>query len=247
MEAAVSRPRLHPLLATAAISVIAFSAAGVAAVTGILPKSIGATPEIAAASQPWQPSGAPLAPAASLAAPAPSYGDLSAPEVQPAPAPKKKTVARTAPRAAKPAAPVEPAVPVSHPGPVAAAEPVLAPPAPVAQARAEVGTVQSVVAVKEKGEGTWMGPVAGGIGGAILGSQIGKGNTRTIAGVLGAAGGAYAGREIEKHVRSTTHWNVSVRMEDGSTRTVSYKTQPAFREGERVRYVDGQLVAESRA
>jgi outer membrane lipoprotein SlyB len=116
----------------------------------------------------------------------------------------------------------------------------------VAQARRDFGTVQAVREVKQKGEGSWIGPVAGGIGGAVLGSQVGSGTTRTVISVLGAAGGAYAGREIEKHVRSTTHWEVDVRMEDGSTRTATYKTQPAFREGERVRYIDGQLSAEAR-
>ena len=247
MEAAVSsstvRPqaRLHPLMSAAAISVIAFSAAGVAAFTGILPKSIGATAEIAAASQPWQPSAQGSAPTAAT-----SLADLSAPEdrvapeprivvpaAKPAPAPKKR-VTRVASSSPSPAPTYESgAVPPP-------------PPAVVAQARRDAGTVQAVRQVKEKGEGSWIGPVAGGVGGAVLGSQVGSGTTRTIVTVLGAAGGAYAGREIEKHVRSTTHWEVDVRMEDGSTRTATYKTQPAFREGERVRYVDGQLVTDAR-
>jgi outer membrane lipoprotein SlyB len=241
MEAAVSpsnvRPqaRLHPLMSAAAISVIAFSAAGVAAFTGILPKSIGATAEIAAASQPWQPSAQ-----GNVPTPATSLADMSAaepravePAAKPAPAPKKR-VTRVATSSPSPAPTYESgAVPPP-------------PPAVVAQARRDSGTVQAVRQVKEKGEGSWIGPVAGGVGGAVLGSQVGKGTTRTIVTVLGAAGGAYAGREIEKHVRSTTHWEVDVRMEDGSTRTATYKTQPAFREGERVRYVDGQLVTDAR-
>lgn len=258
MEAALStvspQPRLHPLMTAAAISVIAFSAAGVAAFTGILPKSIGATPEIAAASQPWQPSAAYTNLHASSAA-APSLADLSTPEaqravepaVQTAPAPKKRVV-RAAARPAQSNGAITP-VSNSSPSPAPAYETVAVPPPPpavVAQARREVGTVQAVRQVKQKGEGSWIGPVAGGIGGAVLGSQVGKGTTRTVISVLGAAGGAYAGREIEKHVRSTTHWEVDVRMEDGSTRTASYKTQPAFREGERVRYIDGKLATDAR-
>ena len=37
--------------------------------------------------------------------------------------------------------------------------------------------------------------------------------------VLGAVGGGVAGHEVEKQVRSETHFNVKVRMDDGTTRT----------------------------
>src|SRR6266705_2260865 len=49
------KPRLHPLLTAAAISVTVFSAAGVAALTGLLPHSLGSSKEaepVVAASTP---------------------------------------------------------------------------------------------------------------------------------------------------------------------------------------------------
>jgi outer membrane lipoprotein SlyB len=101
--------------------------------------------------------------------------------------------------------------------------------------------------IEQKGEGSWMGPVAGGVGGAILGKQMGKGTGNTIMTILGAAGGAYAGHEIEKRVRSTKRWEVSVRLDDGSVRSVSYDAAPAWRSGERVRYVNGAILPEQRS
>lgn len=235
MEA--STPRLHPLIAAAAVSVIVFSAIGVVALTG---RMSGASPAALAAPQPL----APAAVATPVAPPA------ATPEVAPAPAPRPKAVKKAVVRASAPApvqsAPEAQAAPATMPAPVASPTPPAAIPATVAQARADAGVVESVREVKAKGESTWMGPVAGGIGGAVLGSQVGKGTTRTIMGVLGAAGGAYAGREIEKHVRSTTHWEVDVRMDDGSSRTVSYQAQPGFRQGERVRLENGTLAHDQR-
>ena len=43
----------------------------------------------------------------------------------------------------------------------------------------------------------------------------------------GAVGGGFAGHEIEKQARATTVYKVTVRMDDGSTRTVTQHTAPA--------------------
>ena len=50
--------------------------------------------------------------------------------------------------------------------------------------------------------------------------------------VLGAVGGGVAGNEIEKRQKSTTAHEVTVRMDDGSVRTIEQATAP--RTGERV-------------
>lgn len=110
---------------------------------------------------------------------------------------------------------------------------------------AHCGVVESIRAIEVKGQGTGIGAVAGGVTGAVVGSQFGHGNGRTALGVLGAAGGAYAGHEIEKNVRKSTSWRVSVRMDDGSMRTVNQSTQPAFAVGEKVKVVNGALAARS--
>ncbi|MEW5865107.1 MAG: glycine zipper 2TM domain-containing protein [Pseudomonadota bacterium] len=242
--------RLHPLVGAAAVSVIVVSAAGVAAITGYLPRS-GASPagELSA-----------TAPAAAATVPAPggvTAPITSTPAVSPTTRPSaKKNVQRTAqPRAPEPirefAEEPRPAEPVPAAGPrMTALEQPAARPSGQTAARAtcpDCGVVEAVRAIEQPGEGSWIGTVAGGVGGAVLGSQFGKGSGRTIMTVLGAAGGAYAGREIEKRVRTSTRWEVTVRMDDGTTRTASYDTEPAWRAGERVRWSNGALEALPRA
>ncbi len=84
---------------------------------------------------------------------------------------------------------------------------------------ANCGTVESVKAVQHKGEGTGLGAVAGGVLGGVVGHQIGGGNGKTAMTVIGAVGGGLAGHEVEKRARSTTGFDMQVRMQDGSTRT----------------------------
>ena len=115
---------------------------------------------------------------------------------------------------------------------------------PVAQQRvacADCGSVVDVREVEVKGEGSGAGAVAGGVAGAIIGNQFGHGGAKTVARVAGAAGGAYAGHQIEKKVRSHKRYDVVVRMEAGGERTVSYESPPTWRSGDRVRIVDGRL------
>ena len=113
----------------------------------------------------------------------------------------------------------------------------------VAAACPQCGVIESVRAVEVKGQGSGVGAVAGGVAGAVVGSQFGHGTGRTALGVLGAAGGDYAGHEIEKNIKKSTSWRVGVRMEDGSLRTVSQPTQPAFAVGEKVKVINGALAA----
>lgn len=109
----------------------------------------------------------------------------------------------------------------------------------------QCGVIESIRAIEVKGQGSGVGAVAGGVTGAVVGSQFGHGLGRTALGVLGAAGGAYAGHEIEKNVRKTTAWRVSVRMDDGSVRTLSQSRQPGFAVGEKVKVINGALVSRS--
>lgn len=105
----------------------------------------------------------------------------------------------------------------------------------------QCGVIESVRQVQIKGQASGMGAVAGGVTGAIVGSQFGRGNGRTALGVAGAAGGAFAGHEIEKNVRTTTGYRVVVRMEDGSARTVYQSAAPTHGIGDKVRVNNGVL------
>lgn len=103
----------------------------------------------------------------------------------------------------------------------------------------QCGTIESVQAVTHKGEGSGLGAVAGGVVGGALGSQVGKGDGRTAMTVLGAIGGGLAGNEVEKRAKSVTVYRVTLKMEDGSVRTLEQSQAPAV--GQRVR-VDGQTL-----
>ena len=68
------------------------------------------------------------------------------------------------------------------------------------------------------------GMAVGGVLGGVLGNQVGHGSGRTAATVVGAAGGAYAGHEIERKGRQYMAYVMHVRMADGSMRTIEQKT-----------------------
>jgi outer membrane lipoprotein SlyB len=107
---------------------------------------------------------------------------------------------------------------------------------------ANCGVVESIHTIQQQGEGGAVGMVGGGVAGALIGSQIGHGTAKTVAEVAGAAGGAFVGNEIQKKVTSSTHYDVAVRLENGSAQTVSFPAQPAFVVGSRVRVENGTLV-----
>lgn len=104
------------------------------------------------------------------------------------------------------------------------------------------GTVIGVHETEKKGEGGAVGMIAGGVAGALLGNQIGAGNGRTVATVAGAAGGAYAGKKVEEHVRTTKIWAVKVRMDGGEEKTFSFEKDPGFRNGDPVKLSGSSIV-----
>ncbi len=108
------------------------------------------------------------------------------------------------------------------------------------------GYVKSVNAVKVKGKSSGGGAVAGGLAGGLVGNQFGAGSGRTLATVAGAAGGAYAGNEIEKNAKSHHVWKVAVDMDYGERRHFTLKREPNFRAGDRVRIEKGQPVKVAR-
>lgn len=107
------------------------------------------------------------------------------------------------------------------------------------------GTVESIRAVEVRGDASGVGAVAGGLTGAVIGNQMGRGHGNTAMTILGAAGGAYAGNEIEKNMNKRLSYRVTVRMDDGSYRTLSLAGAPGVAVGDKVRVVDGALVARS--
>ena len=214
----MEKTRLHPLLTAAAISITVFSTVGVASLTGLLPQSIGSQKEAAPLEIPQETAKA-LEPV------------IAQPVTQPAAKPVKKPVAKVSkPRQVEPAVYRE----------IAEAPRVAEAPQPVVQP-GNLGTVQAVREVKQPGEHTAVGPIAGGVAGAVIGSQIGGGNGKKVMTVLGALGGAMAGKHIEKQARAITRWEVDVRHDNGMQETVFSDVAPPYGAGARVRVVDGKL------
>ena len=147
--------------------------------------------------------------------------------VKPAPAPAKKVVTNY-PRPAPALAPAPDRAPAPLTYSNANGSPAYSP-QPQRQVCQSCGTVESVTPVQRstKSEGPGMGAVAGGVLGAVLGNQVGHGNGRAAATLLGAVGGGYAGNAIEGNMKQVTVYQVGVRMEDGSRRTVEISQPPS--------------------
>jgi outer membrane lipoprotein SlyB len=99
--------------------------------------------------------------------------------------------------------------------------------APARATCANCGKVESVTPVELDGAGTGAGAIAGGVLGAVVGNQVGGGNGKAVATILGAVGGGMAGNTVEKKMKKTTQFDVLVRMDDGSHRTLRQATPPA--------------------
>ncbi len=100
------------------------------------------------------------------------------------------------------------------------------------------GTVESIRTVEVRDEAAGAGAAAGGPGGT--GEQAGGGGGTAVT-LLGGEG-AIAGNEIEKNVKKRYAYRVTVRMDDGSFRTISLSSPPTLAVGDKVRVVEGKLV-----
>lgn len=103
----------------------------------------------------------------------------------------------------------------------------------------QCGTVEAVNVVEAGASG--LGVVAGAVAGGVLGNQVGKGKGRTLATVIGAVGGGVAGHYGEKYLKKG-HWEVIIRMDDGSQQLVKLDAEPGLQPGDKVR-VDGGTIS----
>ena len=106
---------------------------------------------------------------------------------------------------------------------------------------AECGVIESVREIDAKGSGSGLGAVGGAVVGGLLGNQVGGGRGQDVLTVVGAVGGAVAGNEVEKRVKTTKSWEVTVRLYDGSSRVISQAHQPTWRTGDKVKVVNGAI------
>lgn len=169
--------------------------------------------------------------------------DVAAAAVSPATAAAEKAALQS------PAEPLAPTRSLAGNGAPDGVSPRAAPhvtaPAASPRACANCGVVEAVTPVQRKGEGTGVGAVVGGVLGGVVGHQMGGGRGKDAMTVIGAVGGGVAGHEVEKRARATTLYRVRVRMDDGSTRTVTQGASIAV--GQAVQVEGGRLKEVSRS
>lgn len=197
----------HLLIWIVGIAVILFSAAGIAAIMGWIPTSMGRNADNTEVAAPPK---------------------VAATEAKPAAA-RPRTP--TEPHAARPGTSTEPRVASEH----------VARNAPMPAKCAECGTIESINTITKKGTASGLGAVGGAVVGGLIGNQVGSGRGNTAATVIGAVGGAVGGNEIEKRVKSDKDYEVTVRMNDGSSRVITEANQPAWRTGDHVKIVGGAI------
>jgi outer membrane lipoprotein SlyB len=226
----ISFNKTHPVITVAAGTVILTCLLAIGVMTGIVPSPLtkGTAPQQELSSAPAR-----VTPAV------PPAGTRESRLAAPVPAHEPRH--RVAERAPVERAPIErpPVGATRDTGPTNSVAGVSPAPSPMCST---CGTVSSVRAIKEQGQAGMIGPAAGGLLGGVLGHQVGGGTGKTIATIAGAAVGAGVGTEVERRYKSTTGYVVSVRMHDGSVRTVNYAAAPGVNVGDRVRLVDGNLV-----
>jgi len=213
-----ARRGLHPLVAAASIAVIVMCAVGVAAVMGWLP-SPSANPHADTPVAEAGPESANLAPAPQ---PAAQQAQAQAQQAQAQQTQQGRPASASAPRPAAPA--------------------------PAQQACQSCGVVETIrqvqVPVKDNSDHL-VGTIGGGVVGGVVGNQFGGGSGKTALTVLGAVGGALAGREVERNIRqqqTVTHYELTVRMSDGSARQFRSAQPFAFASGDHVRVENNQLL-----
>lgn len=210
-----ARHGMHPMLILAAVAVILFCLAGTAAIMGWIPSSVGGTTP---------------------------RGDLTE-------ADRLALSSQMAPATSSQLAPAgidlrdEPAR-VSAPRAERYEEPVKRAPAKVASTKAwcgNCGNIESIRAIKQRAEGSGLGAAGGAVLGGLLGNQVGGGNGKKLATVAGAVGGAVVGNQVEGNMKATTSYEITVRLDDGSSQTFRQANEPRWSNGQRVKVVNGEL------
>lgn len=224
---AVPRTRQHPLLIAAAIAVILFCLLATAAIMGWIPSTLGGgsnhalseSDRLALSSKMEQQDNAA---AAVVANPLPQpYAAVAtpAPVNNPAPAPQNFVPADNAP----------PPVAEAARGPSSR------------EWCANCGNIESIREITTRAQGSGVGAGAGAILGGLLGNQVGSGHGRQLATVAGAVGGAVVGNQVEGNMKANHSYEVRVRLDDGNHRTFHLHNAPGWRDGDRVRIVNGAL------
>ena len=103
------------------------------------------------------------------------------------------------------------------------------------------GVIESIREIKHEGEGSALGTLGGAAVGGTVGRQLGDGKGRVAATIAGAVIGAAAGNAAAKKHNTTTSYQTTVRMDDGSVQTLNHDGAPKWRNGQEVQLNNGVL------
>ena len=103
-----------------------------------------------------------------------------------------------------------------------------------------LGTVQSVRYVTiQSDRPSGVGGVSGAALGGVAGSTIGGGRGNVLATIGGALIGGLAGNAVENQVQKRQGLEITVRMDNGETRSIAQEADVMFTAGQRVRVLSG--------
>ena len=103
------------------------------------------------------------------------------------------------------------------------------------------GTVESIRTVEVRAEADSI--KSGEFPDSPPSGRAGQGSGKNTMTILGAAGGFFSGSsDAESDARKRNAYRVTVRMDDGSYRTLSLSSPPTFTVGDKVRVIEGKLV-----
>ena len=226
--------KTHPMIVVAAAAVTIASLAAISSFTGLLPGKSAPETMLTATIPPPPPLETAPPPAAA------NKAERFAPP-PPSRSPKSQQAVRDNPPPTGDLRHVNEQATATYPPNDAGIDVIPARPASAPPLCRDCGTVEAVREVSTPAEGTGLGAVAGGVLGGLLGNQIGRGKGNTAATVVGAVGGAVAGHQVEKQVRADKLSQITVRLEDGSLRTVDQEGSSRWQVGDRVRLSNGSL------
>jgi outer membrane lipoprotein SlyB len=127
--------------------------------------------------------------------------------------------------------------------PAAVAAPAAATAAPVPAAAPACPACGTVTGIREidKPRKVGAGTAAGAAIGGVLGYAIGGRGNRGVGTAVGAVGGAVAGNVIENRAGEGKTYEIGVQFDDGSSRSFHQDSHPSWRQGSRVKLVNGAL------
>ena len=106
------------------------------------------------------------------------------------------------------------------------------------ESQVRYGTITNIQTVTMEGRKFGLGTILGGVAGGVLGHQVGGGTGKDVATVVGAIAGAATGNVVERNVTQQQGQEITVKLTDGNSLTVTQPINQSLAVGHKVR-IDG--------